>query len=822
MSIEYHPVSRKYIRYLLEGLNEEDSGPGIFAQLARSLLHRRKCANILPATEPSAGGDHGQDARTHRVLLDSDNRFRLFTSAPTTEERWIFAFSIRKDWQRKLSSDVAIIMANNLRPDAIIFVTNQFIHPEHIKIDHERKIMQRYGVRCEILDGQWILDLLYEDDYPLAVEFLGCPSEADPKLMEMFQRMYGLKEGGLTEEEAAEFEQLKQQVQYRNRYIDTPEHLIQDLRRMGDILASYDTHLEEAIAWYEEGLPELDRLTNQADGIILLYAYFKGLYKLPGGPAKIYSLLPKFIDLVFASGAPVFYRYPGIWLQFLLPHFKGQKEFDTLYRQTVERFRTLDCSKWSELRKAYLDEALLYLDFFLIIEDQEDDRNWFKQVHAFLQRIEKIEAFPRNHFAKVLSSIAPFRGHLAEYEDCFDLAMELESKQEGGFSKAITLQNRAVAHAKASQWQEAIVMISRAKKLWINERSLRSYLIAAQTCAIYYNELKCYQAAEYELLEGLHVAVWQRTSMERDMIANMFAALASLALEQGRVLYSFRWFQCYLSFCSQYRLQPEVDILTAFCVQNAPTAAIYLYKYNRPVHDRLVNLIDEIHPSILQAHKDINLSSEEEFERWLTDLPPEQQVKSQDLRRQAHTAERSQFQGWVEYDELAPIQYIEWPMSVTTQELLSFRITYPRDPALAHIAFTLATTMQIYLVFLTEKLAELSIVDDQIWISLKWLTEKVDSPQICTEFEDEKVSMTVKVSHLHAEQIAGPTSDGVLSLLFPTVLDLFLDVTLDPEDEIMALFEDGEGIERFFNVAHPGYLWKMEYAKLVSGVDDAS
>jgi hypothetical protein len=84
-------------------LNEEDSDAGIFAQLAKSFFHRKKCANILPETEPSAGGDLGQDARTHHVLLDSDNRFRQYTSPPTTAERLIFAFSIRKDWQPKLA-----------------------------------------------------------------------------------------------------------------------------------------------------------------------------------------------------------------------------------------------------------------------------------------------------------------------------------------------------------------------------------------------------------------------------------------------------------------------------------------------------------------------------------------------------------------------------------------------------------------------------------------------------------------------------------------------------------------------------------------------
>ncbi len=291
----YRPISRKYLKYLLASLNEEDSGGGTFAQLAIHLIHRRKCANIVPATEPSAGGDLGQDARTQRVILDSDSRFRLYESPPLTEAHWIFAFSIRADWNPKLKSDAAKIVANNLHPDLIVFVTNQFINPEHIKIHAERAILQEHGVPCEILDGQWILDQLYEQDYALAVEFLGCPPESDPKLIDMFRRVFSLQEGGLTEEEAVELEQLKSRVQYRNRYLDTPEHLVQDLRRIGNILAPYEAHVEEALRWYEEALPELDRITNLPDGIELLYSYFKTLQKFPHGPSKIFHRLPKFM-----------------------------------------------------------------------------------------------------------------------------------------------------------------------------------------------------------------------------------------------------------------------------------------------------------------------------------------------------------------------------------------------------------------------------------------------------------------------------------------------------------------------------------------------
>lgn len=214
---QYRPINKKFLRYLLEGINQDDAGSGQFPQLAERLIHRRVCANIVPATEPSYGGDYGQDSRTQKVLLDSEGRFRLYQSPPVVEERWIFAFSISKDWKAKLLSDSKKIKANNLNPDRIIYVTNQFISPENVKIDAEREIETALGIKCEILDGNWITTLLYETDYELAVQFLDCPPEQDPELMKIYQRVYGLKTHGLSEEEALELENLKKQVQYRNR-----------------------------------------------------------------------------------------------------------------------------------------------------------------------------------------------------------------------------------------------------------------------------------------------------------------------------------------------------------------------------------------------------------------------------------------------------------------------------------------------------------------------------------------------------------------------------------------------------------------------------
>lgn len=825
-SNDYRPVSRKYLRYLLESLNTEDSGAGVFAQLAKSLIHRRKCANIVPATEPSAGGDLGQDLRTQRVLLDSDGRFRFYASAPTVNERWIFAFSIRKDWKPKLASDAEKIVRNNLRPDAIIFVTNQFISPEHIKIDEEQSIKEKYGVSCEILDGQWILDHLYESDYILAVELLGCPPESDPRLMEMFQRLYGLQEGGLTEEDAQELEQLKQQVQYRNRYLDRPEHLLQDLQRIGTILTPYEDHLEEAIQWFEEGLPELDRLVLLPDGIEFLYAYFKALSKLPDGPTKIFAWLPKFIDMVFASEARALYNYAGVWLHMLFPSLKGQEPFDTLYRTTLERFRSLDRSDWGPLSHAYLDETILFLEYVLASDQEQEVRSWLERVHVFLQRIQQIEAFPRRHIAGVLEVLAPRLNHMPGYEICFNLAVELSSKQEGGFAKAASLKNRALAHAREQQWNEAIIMASRAKQSWFNERSMRGFLLITCALSSWYSELGYFQAAEYELLEGLQVITWQPTYMEPDLLAAMIAEQAHLALLQGRILRAFRWLFYYLRICQRYRLTPDAQIMNEVIEGNLNVLAMYLYAHNRPVHDQLLELADRIDPNILLAHREINLSSDEEFEIWLSDLTSEQQVEPRNLRRKVQAGEKSSLQDWTDYDELADVQWMEWYLPKQNGERLTVRIMHSRNAHLAQVAFTLAATTQIWFVFLHRKIAELTIVDDVLSINLKLQTAQKQSLLVETEFQDDRSAVTLTLTPQYAEDLAGPASEGTIKLFLESIGNVLMNMALDPPEEVDALFDPdshGEALYRLSTVAHPAYLWsKNAFAKSVIGAENAS
>lgn len=808
----YHPISKKYLRYLVEGLNDEDSGAGVFAQLAVRLLHRRKCANIVPATEPSSGGDYGQDARTQRVILDSEGRFRLYESPPLTPERWIFAFSINVNWKSKLQGDARKIIDNELHPDRIVFVTNQFVSPEHVKIDVEREISDDTGIQCEILDGQWILEQLYGDDYELAVDFLGCPPEQDPELMQMFKRIFGLKEAGLSEEEALELEKLKREVQYRNRYTDAPEHLIQDLRRIGDILAKYDQSIEEAINWYEEGLPELDRITILAEGIELLYSYFKALFKLPTGPIKIFNLLPKFIDLIIRSNARSLFSYISVWFHYLVPAMYSRDDFRSLYFATLERLRSIDQSQLGRLSIAYINETILDLELIPSIRQPQGASAWLEQVRAFLNSISSIAAFPVDHVADKLSALAPMLKDEPLFETCFELALELESKQEGGFHKANTLKQRAIAHQKAGQLHESIVVGSRAKLLWLNENSIRGFLLMSLALSDWYFSLKLYQAAEFELFEAIFIAISQPKNTHPDLLVTMFLQLAHIAIFQGRVLRCYRWLSYYYRLCHLHRVEVLSHVTERYLENDLKVILTRLYSANRKVHDCLVKILDDLDSNVLRSYHDIFLSSDDEFKFWLQDdeLTEEDKTETKLLREKVLNGTIEPIEDWIDYDETQREQYISWEIPVPYQDLLSFEISYPQEMKFAQNAFMLAATLQIWLVHIHEEIHQFTVAEDRVKVT-QALSPDSETDFIIglTQAGDTRL-ITLTLSQAFLDKLATTNVLSVVDLFAHLSITIINDIILEPQDELMELLSPTKSnkiMDRFFMVAHPGYLW---------------
>jgi len=538
-------ASGKYVRYCLAGLNDNDAGSGLFADLALELCRRRVCSSIVPATQPSAGGDLGQDARSIRVVLDSDREQVLYGSAPVVKERIIFAFSIRQDWRAKVEADAAKAVANNLSPDRVVFVTNQFVAPERVKIEAERDVADAVStgdrrVDVGILDGAWVLMCLAGDDYDLAVRFLDCPYTEDPQIAEAMRRVFGFDAAGLGPSEVVEVERLRASVRWRHRYEEAPHLLVRQLRRLGDLLSKTDATYEEALSWYKDALQVPCNSRLLAIELVDTYvSYFRALRKVPSGPQEMLARWPGMADAIVSYRLSSRLPEIGIWLLYMVT-LRDTPAFSAARARAVGALASYADQPVSPLDEAHRQEALLYLDWLAFGPERD--------VNAVVERVDRLIGYGEALYplslgplCRLLAVMIPLVPSAEALQQRWERAVEIQVERTGELERAALLRDRAVRHADAGQWAKALEFAAAAKSAWFHEETMRGHLLMSFAMSGYFAELGLHEACMYELMYVLAVTTASTDHDNADMIAPAIAQLARIAAGQGRYLRALRW-----------------------------------------------------------------------------------------------------------------------------------------------------------------------------------------------------------------------------------------------------------------------------------------
>lgn len=147
-----------------------------FEIFCRKLCERTLCPNLRPATGPHGGGDSKADTETIPVAEEVSALWYVGDQS-AAKERWAFAFSAKKKWVEKVSSDVAGLVERNRGYRRIICVTSQFA-PDKARAKLEDELTRQHGIPITILDRSWIVKEIVENDRKdLAFDYLGIGHE---------------------------------------------------------------------------------------------------------------------------------------------------------------------------------------------------------------------------------------------------------------------------------------------------------------------------------------------------------------------------------------------------------------------------------------------------------------------------------------------------------------------------------------------------------------------------------------------------------------------------------------------------------------------
>jgi hypothetical protein len=134
-----------------------------FEIFCRKLCEKTICPNLRPPTGPEGGGDSKADAETFPVADEIATLNYVVGEANSGRERWAFAFSAKKEWTKKVQSDVKGIIETKRQYTRIICVTSRFARAKD-RSRIEDGLSKKYGVPVTIHDRTWIVKEIIENE----------------------------------------------------------------------------------------------------------------------------------------------------------------------------------------------------------------------------------------------------------------------------------------------------------------------------------------------------------------------------------------------------------------------------------------------------------------------------------------------------------------------------------------------------------------------------------------------------------------------------------------------------------------------------------
>jgi len=190
-----------------------------FETLCRRLAEKLITPNLIPQVGPTGGGDGKTDSETYPVSDEISERWFVPDNGWEKDEKWAFAFSAKADWRGKVRTDVKKIVATEREYNRIYFISNQLI-PSKNRKNAQDVLSKEFNIDLTILDGQWIIDKLFDNNLILiAVEALNLSDEYRQRVRKI---------GSNDTQREQELDEIEQKITNSKRYFKYDHQLVED------------------------------------------------------------------------------------------------------------------------------------------------------------------------------------------------------------------------------------------------------------------------------------------------------------------------------------------------------------------------------------------------------------------------------------------------------------------------------------------------------------------------------------------------------------------------------------------------------------------
>lgn len=558
---EKQKFTESEIEFLLERLPEKNAHHE-FERLAVCLCEAEVCRNIKPATGPVGGGDYGEDASTYKVSDDiKDSYFWIGVGSPNIGNNWLFAFSIQKNWKKKILEDAGKASKRIPIPNRFIFVSSQPIKIKN-REDKKKELCEKFGFEVEILDRSWIVhQIVYKGHLDLAFKFLDAPQS--------FKRKEGFCHVSQNEQIAPispeikkRIEELKGKVTYRTNYLYI-NHRAEDLLELADIVKEIDKACAERA--FHEAIQDaresgIKYLLHRA-----IYNYFWISFWYWDDVSKVLPYLDDFYSLIKELNIPEpLEKGFNIWTILYGAINNGlvnenNVKLDIRRKFLLETSNKIISDKDRPTSSLMVREMLIqHKAFYEYASNHAVSDEIVAEFKAIIKKTLHIPLFPLRRLSERLIKLPELIESNFRFEELLDYLQTVIGKKEGDLAEAEFAFEKAMIYFEQKNYRKALKELTKSKFKGISQETLYETiqnLIATGDC---YIELGFSLAAKNELLMAYHLSgLYQDKPLKSQALLSL-RALNNIELQRGRLRLALWWLQLHEMLCHLWRADEQM------------------------------------------------------------------------------------------------------------------------------------------------------------------------------------------------------------------------------------------------------------------------
>lgn len=233
-----------------------------FETLCRRLAEKFITPNLVPQVGPTGGGDGKTDSETYPVSPSISDRWFVPENGWDKDEKWAFAISAKEAWKGKAKGDIKKIVETKRDYTRVYFMTNQLVSSKKKK-DAQDEFGKKFDIEVVILDGEWILEHIYNNNITdIAVDSLNLSNAYKSKEIKL-----GVNDSFRLEE----LEKLEQNISNPNRYFEYDFQLVEDTLETAILSRMLEKPRDEVEGKFDRAFRLCKKVNNPKQWIRVFY-----------------------------------------------------------------------------------------------------------------------------------------------------------------------------------------------------------------------------------------------------------------------------------------------------------------------------------------------------------------------------------------------------------------------------------------------------------------------------------------------------------------------------------------------------------------------